>query len=99
MSSERFGSEIEQYCHNSLCTLLSGDGLNVFVQSKLLSGDELALVCKFSPAATQLFEAGQLTIPVHKESGQLLPLMTDRSGHIVEQIVGDSYAIDTSTYW
>jgi hypothetical protein len=100
MSSDRFESEIEQYCHKSLSTALSGDGLNVIVQSVLLSGDQLTLVYKFSAAATKLFKAGQATIPLHRESGRLLPLMTDRSGHFIEQAKGaNPFASQLATSW
>jgi len=88
MSSERFGSEIKQYCQESLNTVLGGDGLNILVQSVLLSGNQLTLAYKFSPSATKLFEAGQASIPLHRESGRLLPLMTDKSGHFIEQAKG-----------
>ena len=88
MFSERFGSAIEQYCNDSLGIALSGDGLNVLVQSVLLSSNELNLVYKFSPAGTRLFEAGQASIPLHRESGRLLPLMRDRSGQFIEQAKG-----------
>ena len=90
MASEQLGGEIEKYCNESLSRALTGDGLNVVVQSVLLSSNELTLVYKFSREATTLFEAGQASIPLHSESGRLLPWMYDKSGRIIEQAKGAS---------
>jgi hypothetical protein len=90
MASEQLGGEIEKYCSESLTRALTGDGLNVIVQSVLLSSNELTLVYKFSRDATALFEAGQASIPLHSESGRLLPWMYDKSGRIIEQAKGAS---------
>jgi hypothetical protein len=90
IASEQLGSEIEKYCNESLSRALTGDGLNVVVQGVLLSRNELTLVYKFSREATTLFESGQASIPLHSESGRLLPWMYDRSGRIIEQAKGVS---------
>lgn len=85
VESQQLVCEIEKYCHESLSKALTGDGLNIVVQSVLLSSNELTLVYKFSRTATDLFEAGQASIPLHSESGRLLPWMHDSSGRIIEQ--------------
>lgn len=87
-SSERFGTQMETFCNESLSQVLTGDGTNIAVQSLLLSSNELTLVYKFSDAATRLYETGQATIPLHTESGRLLPWMVDKSGRIIEQAKG-----------
>jgi len=85
LSAEGLAVEIEKYCSESLGSALSGDGLNVIVQSVVLSSNELTLVYKFSREATKLYETGRASIPLHRESGRLLPWMYDKSGKIVEQ--------------
>lgn len=88
--SGSFGTEMERYCNESLSRVLSGDGVNVAVQSLVLSSNELTLVYNFSSAATHLYETGRATIPLHTESGRLLPWMVDKSGRIIEQAKGAS---------
>lgn len=90
MDSQLLGREIEKYCNDCLTSGLTGDGLNVIVQSVQISSNELTLVYEFSSEATALLEAGQASIPLHSESGRLLPWMHDESGRIIEQAKGQS---------
>ncbi|MBA3914829.1 MAG: Ig-like domain repeat protein [Acidobacteriales bacterium] len=85
LQSQELGLALNGYCASSLTNLLSGDGANIVIQSLLLSGNELTLLYKFSREATALYEAGKLTIPLHRKSGRLLPWMMDKNGLVFEQ--------------
>lgn len=85
LQSQELGLALKEYCASSLTNLLSGDGANIAIQTLLLSSNELTLVYKFSREATALYEAGKLTIPLHRESGRLLPWMMDKDGMVFEQ--------------
>jgi hypothetical protein len=85
LHSQSLTNEVEAHCRESLGRVLSGDGINVAVQSAMLSSDELTLVYKFSRGATALYETGRATIPIHHETGRHLAWMMDKQGIIIEQ--------------
>ena len=67
--------------------MLSGDEINVIVQSVMLSSEKLTMMCQFSEKATALYEAGQITIGVDA-AGRPLPYMYDKTGKVFEMARG-----------
>lgn len=85
LHSQALTTAVESYCRDGLSSVLSGDGVNVAVQTVLLTSNELKLVYKFSSEATSLYQSGQAIIPLHAATGRHLPWMMDKQGIIIEQ--------------
>jgi hypothetical protein len=85
LHSQALTTGIENYCRESLGAILTGDDVNVVVQSTLLSSNELKIVYKFSRDASAMYESGEAIIPIHHETARRLPWMMDKNGVIIEQ--------------
>ena len=87
LQSQSLAKEVEIYSKSELSSWLSGNGVNIGVQTLAIveQGEKVAMVFEFSKDGTCLLEAGRAVLPLHGDSGKLLPMLQDAdTGRILE---------------